>query len=230
MTATETQPTTSPATTDVELSDLGRKALELLAENRPLPKEITKRTTNALINRGLVTLDGAHGMWITAEGKAAIGWTKPEGATLGGGRSRAAKCADCGVRLTSRTKTVSNSDLCSYCFEEAGNENEHQDGAPSGVHAEGGSPCRECGTYDPAAFWAATKTKPKNLGGCGCGCGEATAGGWYRPGHDAKHVSILLAAFNAGTTTRDSAKLALKHSPSLQLKLENAIDNAVGKE
>ncbi|QOC55747.1 hypothetical protein SEA_ARCHIMEDES_47 [Gordonia phage Archimedes] len=60
---------TAPKT---EMTDLQRKALELLAYNKPLNSSITKRTLNSLIKKGWATLD-ANTYWISAEGRKAVG-------------------------------------------------------------------------------------------------------------------------------------------------------------
>jgi len=73
---------------------------------------------------------------------------------------------------------------------------------------------------------------PKTIGTCNCGCGEATGPkAMYRPGHDAKHCSMLLAylendqADGKKITTREIAGLA-KQLPSapLQAKFTRAAE------
>jgi hypothetical protein len=59
---------------------------------------------------------------------------------------------------------------------------------------------------------------------CQCGCGHATvtAKSRYCPGHDARHVAVLLAAFERGGLTEAQA-VDLIASPALKVKLANAI-------
>lgn len=67
--------------------------------------------------------------------------------------------------------------------------------------------------------------KPRNA--CLCGCGEPT-GGTFRPGHDARMVSALVATAVAdGLTKTGIAKLA-KNLPSdaLRAKFERAVARA----
>lgn len=51
-------------------------------------------------------------------------------------------CIDCGRKLTSSTRTPDHTDLCSFCFDVAGDENWHSDDA----HDETGpvEGCRIC--------------------------------------------------------------------------------------
>lgn len=215
MNATET--TTTPAP---KLTDLGREALTLLAHNRPLPGTITKRTMNSLVNQGLATQDAAAGgYWITAQGRDVIGIPTEETRTRAKA-GRPSKCADCDVKLTPRRRS-GNEELCTYCFEEAGNENEHQDGAPKGVH-ETGNPCRECGTYDPNEFW--TRKPAKKVGNCRC-CDEPTKGGDFLPGHDARYVGMLIEAVRKNGRPVDWALDLLVDRPRLQAKLMASVAN-----
>ena len=62
---------------------------------------------------------------------------------------------------------------------------------------------------------------------CKCGCGLTTSN-VYRPGHDAKHVSILLEAVLSGATTREEARKELP-SAALQIKLDSAVANAIAR-
>ena len=58
--------------TTVEMTDLQRRALELLAYNKPLNSSITKRTLNSLVKKGWATLDASN-YWISAAGREAVG-------------------------------------------------------------------------------------------------------------------------------------------------------------
>lgn len=40
---------------------------------------------------------------------------------------------------------------------------------------------------------------------CACGCGGKTRGGWFRPGHDAKHVAFLFSMVRAGLMSAGQA-------------------------
>lgn len=68
---------------------------------------------------------------------------------------------------------------------------------------------------------------------CLCGCGQETsAKANYRPGHDAAHVSILLAGFIAkGDLSQVALKpyLAALPSDALKIKLQKAVDNYAAK-
>ena len=59
-------------TTTTQLTDLSAQALHQMAYNKPLHKDITKRTLNALVKRGLATFDGSC-YWITQSGRETIG-------------------------------------------------------------------------------------------------------------------------------------------------------------
>ena len=63
---------------------------------------------------------------------------------------------------------------------------------------------------------------------CLCGCGEI-AKGTYRPGHDARHVSILIGAVLDGYTSPTTAREEL---PSLALrnKFDQALANRQAKK
>ncbi|MFJ4225504.1 hypothetical protein [Microbacterium sp. NPDC089695] len=73
--------------------------------------------------------------------------------------------------------------------------------------------------------------------GCNCGCGEAIGRrALYRPGHDAKHVSRLVAElFNTiqdgGKVTPAAITSAAKSLPSaaLQAKLRRAAERLIAK-
>ncbi|AOE44398.1 hypothetical protein SEA_GHOBES_47 [Gordonia phage Ghobes] len=215
--------TTTPA---VELTELQKLALELLAYNKPLPAKVTKRTLNSLVNKGWATVDEAGLYWVTAAGREAVGVTaeqaeKPKKA------SKAKRCEDCDVLLTSRTRTsgtLPEYTLCSYCDEAAGFENSHQDGnSELGDHAVG---CRECGTYDACTYWdeftPAKKGKtPKN---CVCGCEQLTRGGNYLPGHDARHAGHLARRVVEG---RETLEQALEQLPWGADKLEAKVRKSV---
>lgn len=58
---------------------------------------------------------------------------------------------------------------------------------------------------------------------CLCECGEQTGGGYYRPGHDARHVSKLAAAVKSKELTLDAALTKIRHSDKLVAKLEKAV-------
>lgn len=55
-------------------------------------------------------------------------------------------------------------------------------------------------------------------GTCLCGCGEKT-GSWFRPGHDSRFVSSLVAAVQAGEMTADEARSKVGHSAALVAKV-----------
>lgn len=73
-----------------------------------------------------------------------------------------------------------------------------------------------------------TATKTATLAKCACGCGRTTKAR-YAPGHDARHVSQLLAKINAKEVTLAAAKKQLS-TEALQAKLTNAIANATERE
>lgn len=74
-----------------------------------------------------------------------------------------------------------------------------------------------------------TKTTIKTYSPCFCGCGSLTgAQSLYKPGHDAKHVSVLLSYIAAGTYTLDEAKQQLPSTP-LRVKLHNAFARYTAK-
>ncbi|UAW08803.1 hypothetical protein SEA_SBLACKBERRY_58 [Microbacterium phage SBlackberry] len=81
---------------------------------------------------------------------------------------------------------------------------------------------------------AASQPQTTNRLDCLCGCGQTTsAKANYRPGHDASHVSMLLADIVAhGDLSQGAVKEYLKALPSgaLQLKLQNAVDNFAAKQ
>lgn len=98
---------------------------------------------------------------------------------------------------------------------------------------------RDCANAIAAAYAVKTAERrkraavapPKKTGGraqgsprdCKCGCGEKTGGGLYRPGHDARHVSNLVAHVKAGELDVEAARDAVAHSDKLVAKLEKAI-------
>jgi hypothetical protein len=138
-----------------------------------------------LTNMGLVTSAGD----LTKLGAEAIAPdpVKPS-------RKRAAaRCEDCTVLLTSRTRS-DHATLCSYCLGAAESENSHADGYAD-HHPEG---CRECGNYDAGAYWdqpttgGGTRTRGgKSPRPCGCGCKALTSGGLWMPGHDARWAGVV---------------------------------------
>lgn len=74
----------------------------------------------------------------------------------------------------------------------------------------------------------ATATQTKSPNGCTCGCGLPVKG-FYKQGHDAKHVSVLLSYVTAGTHTVDEAKAQLP-STALQVKFHNALARWTAKQ
>ena len=135
-----------------------------------------------LTNMGLVASAGD----LTKLGAEAIA---PEPVKPSRKRATGARCEDCTVLLTSRTRS-DHAALCSYCLDAAEAENSHADGYAD-HHREG---CRECGTYDAGAHWDQPTTGgdgTRTRGGktprpCGCGCKALTSGGLWLPGHDAR--------------------------------------------
>lgn len=136
-----------------------------------------------LTNMGLVTSAGD----LTKLGAEAIAPdpVKPS-------RKRAAaRCEDCTVLLTSRTRS-DHATLCSYCLGAAEAENSHADGYAD-HHPEG---CRECGTYDAGTHWdqpakskAAKKSVDLNRCACSPDC-ESVSRNLFAPGHDARAAGI----------------------------------------
>lgn len=63
---------------------------------------------------------------------------------------------------------------------------------------------------------------------CACGCGEATSGGRYRPGHDARHAGILARQVVAGQQSYAVAMEQLA-TPALQAKATRQIERAEAK-
>ena len=74
----------------------------------------------------------------------------------------------------------------------------------------------------------ATATQTKSLNACTCGCGFPVKG-FYKQGHDAKHVSTLLRQIVIGQLDSAVAYDVLP-SEALRTKLRNAITNAAKKE
>lgn len=74
----------------------------------------------------------------------------------------------------------------------------------------------------------ATATQTKSLNACTCGCGFPVKG-FYKQGHDAKHVSVLLSYVTTGTHTVDEAKAQLP-STALQVKFHNALARWTAKQ
>lgn len=60
---------------------------------------------------------------------------------------------------------------------------------------------------------------------CRCGCGNTTKKGKYSQGHDARHVSKLVAEVLAGTRSRSSALRQIESIP-LKEKLRLTLDRA----
>ncbi|XAO35668.1 hypothetical protein SEA_FIRECASTLE_61 [Microbacterium phage FireCastle] len=83
---------------------------------------------------------------------------------------------------------------------------------------------------------ASAATQPSTTAAltCLCGCGQITsAKANYRPGHDAAHVSNLLADIvTHGDLSQGAVKQYLKALPSLplQAKLQKAVDNFAAKK
>lgn len=133
----------------------------------------------------------------------------------------------CGAKITKadvEEARLNNFEGCAICFEEAGIENEHQDGN----HTEAGdSACPMCPNYvNPRGEKA---DKVAKLNGCRCGCGAQIKGD-YKQGHDAKHVSILVArALAGGSDTYSECLGELAGFPRLQAKLDRAYGNAMAK-
>lgn len=74
-----------------------------------------------------------------------------------------------------------------------------------------------------------TKTSTKDTAReCACGCGIAiTTSATYKPGHDAKHVSVTLAYIAAGNLTPAQGLAIFADSrPALHNKLARALRNA----
>ncbi|MGN7969113.1 WhiB family transcriptional regulator [Microbacterium sp. 22296] len=118
-----------------------------------------------------------------------------------------------------------------------------------GLAAEACAECpllAQCGNYarlarEPAGVWggrvhaaraghrdavdvvtltgATPKRPPSDGSDCLCGCDGRTRGGWYRPGHDVRHVGTLAADVRAGRVPLDQASRALAHSPRLGARL-----------
>lgn len=87
------------------------------------------------------------------------------------------------------------------------------------------------GTFAIQIPVAASTAKPTPNAGrvCYCGCNGTTKGGAYLPGHDARHVSEVFAAWIANRYDLDGAKHVLRHAPKLQAKLETRIVAYVAK-
>lgn len=73
----------------------------------------------------------------------------------------------------------------------------------------------------------ATDTTTTTAVACKCGCGRPT-GSTYAPGHDAKHVSLMIQEVLAGDTDREAARAQLP-SMALRIKFDNALNNAINK-
>lgn len=135
--------------------------------------------------------------------------------------AKAKRCADCDVLLTSRTRG-DHDDLCSYCAEAGGMENEHADGmAEVGDHPEG---CHECGTYDAGAHWDAVPAKAAKASKrirstsprkCACDCGGVTSGGLWLPGHDARRAGQVGRMLAQDIDTADLDELVARASEFL---------------
>jgi hypothetical protein len=83
---------------------------------------------------------------------------------------------------------------------------------------------RELFYYDPTGEALCVKCTP---GECKCGCGTPSYS-TYRPGHDAKHVSVLISYYKAKTHTLDDLQLMLP-SFALRNKLVRAINRLENK-
>ncbi|WKW85450.1 hypothetical protein SEA_MILANI_60 [Microbacterium phage Milani] len=81
---------------------------------------------------------------------------------------------------------------------------------------------------------AATQPQTSSRIDCLCGCGQTTsAKANYRPGHDAAHVSVLLADIVAHKDLSQGAVreyLKALPTPALQAKLQRAVDNFAGRQ
>lgn len=66
---------------------------------------------------------------------------------------------------------------------------------------------------------------------CKCGCGEKVGQkSYYRPGHDARHVSNLVRMWRAGEiTSKDVATGYLAHSQKLTTKFYQQVENSPQK-
>ena len=74
-----------------------------------------------------------------------------------------------------------------------------------------------------------TKTQTKSFSPCYCGCGFiASSGSLYKPGHDAKHVSVLLKDALSNQITFDDARSKLT-TQAIRLKFELAYLRALAK-
>lgn len=72
-----------------------------------------------------------------------------------------------------------------------------------------------------------TTTQTKTGVFCKCTCGKVTDN-TYAPGHDAKHVSLMIREVLAGNIDREAARAQLP-SMALRVKFDNALDNAINK-
>jgi hypothetical protein len=72
-----------------------------------------------------------------------------------------------------------------------------------------------------------TTTATTTATGCKCGCGRPT-NNTYAPGHDARHVSLMIKEVMDKGTSREAARAQLP-SVALQIKFDNAITNAINK-
>lgn len=73
---------------------------------------------------------------------------------------------------------------------------------------------------------AETKAKTKEPTFCLC-CGEATKGGLFLPGHDARHVSTLVEAVMSKNSTEAQARKSLKDD-KVSEKLVAKFDKSLG--
>jgi len=71
---------------------------------------------------------------------------------------------------------------------------------------------------------APVKSAPAGKRACACGCGETTGGGLFRPGHDARHVSNLVAETVAGRLTVADGVNRLKFSDKLVAKYKTSCE------
>lgn len=124
---------------------------------------------------------------------------------------------------------------CRFCFEEAGLENEHQDGyhdADNDVYDENYGPnanCPMCDNYINPRWGHKEEDMTKNeTKTCRCGCGQPVKKD-YRQGHDARHVSNLVLAAVTGQVTYEAAIKDLDAQARLITKFERAYNNAQDK-
>lgn len=141
-----------------------------------LPPNTTRRTTNALVQRGFVEFDLEHGRWIVTEsGRVTLGLALSVEDTevlrrLNDGQPLRKKDAEVVDSLVTR-KLASRSGA-SVFITDAGRQ---AIGIDTAVHLK---PKRQ-------------PKKVKHCGPCACGCGQTTNGGNYMAGHDARHAGVV---------------------------------------